>query len=100
MAIQILAVRLNASQSENVRQIAEVIWRGDSNGKCAALDRAAFAQWMIKNPDQVVYVRDYLGAVTRVATFVEAGQDYIQAVAGAGSLDTLLALPRFVTPTS
>jgi hypothetical protein len=100
MAIQILAVRIEATQSDNVQQIAEVIWRDDSNGKCAPLGRAAFAQWMINHPDQVVYVRDYLGAVTRVTTFLADGQAYMQAVADAASLDTLLALPRFVTPTS
>lgn len=82
-----------------VSNIAEVVWRQDTTGKCGGLSRDAFAKWMMRNPNQVVYTRDYVGNVARVVAFDFQGSSYIRTTSPGGPQDPLLALPRYLTPT-
>lgn len=99
MAVQIVAVRMSEG-TDVVANIAEVVWRHDQTGKCGGLTRDQFAYWMMENPNQVVYTRDYVGNVGRVVAFEYKGQRYIRTISPGGPRDPLLGLPRYVTPTS
>jgi hypothetical protein len=97
MAVQILAVHLEAASAETIMAITEVVWRQDESGKCSGLSRQGLGEWMDRNPTEIVYVRDHLGNVARVQSFKHEEKIFLKT--SGDTRDSLLTLPRYITET-
>ena len=87
------------ADGDDVRNIGELVYRDDDDGKLGYMDRAPFAEWVNDNPHVRVYLRTHLGENKVVLTFQEGGERFLKTDESLSSRDTLLRLPRFSTPT-
>ncbi len=84
---------------DDVRNIEELVYRDDDDGKLGYMDRGPFAEWVNDNPQTRVYLRTHLGENKVILTFQDGDVRFLKTEENLSSRDTLLRLPRFATPT-
>ncbi len=95
MPVQLIAIRTTGGES--LSNISEVIWRDDLKGTMSPCSTGLLAEWIRSNPEQLVYVRDYLGRVARVRAEIVDGTAILVSGTTNEGLDVLLLLPRYST---